>query len=906
MGDKVFGFNKGLKELAKPKRMIGAVKKGFKGFKFKRPVHKILSIKKKIILTGILLIVGFIIGILALFWTQLNMMNTVANAGMLLLMEEEEAQLEEEEQDNWWDDIEFDPVYVADDENNLFAPTNDNGTIPNGVYPSNPELKLKAQILELTKEVAAYTKVSAENLFAIFYAEHGATVHYSGSIPDIYTNLVCAYEYSSYFDGGDVNLGKIDTTSNIKYGPMGILATNLTSEFKTGYNAIATGKQGTFTANVMSNTNGDFARPHPLYLPDAMYYVAQKLATSSSATIEGGTTDYDNFDFVNWDLRNTPSGATAEMLDAAIAERIKNHAGGKVSAVSGCGELFLEAEKETGVSALFWVAFAAHESAMGTSGLASGKLNLYSWGATDYNTVENAQRYENLYEAIVTGAKQIAKAYINNTDHKQYTVQRMRYYPGTGTGWHQYASDPEWHTKMAIHMKAVYKFIAANYTALPLNGTVISSGDSYLNSYSSSVIEEGKKLYAQWNQEIYNTLVNEGKLGGNGNNSNGKSGTKLTVEQQNAIRTNALSKVGCPYVWGAKGPDSFDCSGLVIWTYKASNIPLSYSGKSDYISANMRNSCVEIGWDELEIGDLIFKHSGSNESYMTVHHVLIYVGNGECVDASSTKTGVLKRNVSYYQTSKDSHLYSVGRPKAYYQETTTENVESGFGGIEGAQWPMKLSSVTSITSQFGWRGYSNNIHSAIDFVAPQGTPLYPILDGMKITKNGKEAGYGNVVTMSIEYQGRTLYVKYNHMDSLSSFPVGSIVNKDDIVGYVGGTNYSSSTGETWNGYGMHLDWEFFIGGGGTSSQSDKAYKAHPFEPLGYNPYQTREWRMNWLKSVGLNKFECNTECYSSTSWDNNFPQGYWVSSCPNHWTTNMAKLQAKEDACTVRKPTLYQ
>lgn len=893
-------------------KKFGSFKKiGLKGMdKGKNFIKKAATRKLKLYLFLGILILSVILCLWGILWYQLNTLNVVSNAGMLLLMEEEEALMEDEDnRGNWWDGIEFDRV-GAGEEDNLFGrpdtPLNDDYTIPNGVYPSDPELKLKAQIIELVREIAAYKNIQPEDLFAVFYAEHGATVHYSGNIPDIYSTVICAAEYSDYFSGGDINLGMVDTTASIKYGPMGIPAADLATAFSVGYNAKAIGTQGTFTASVMSNTGqGDFARPHPLYLPDAMYYVACKLADSYQVEITGGTTDYANIDFKRMVLSGTASGATAEMINAAIDERVKNHAGGKTSLLTGKGSVFLKAEQETGVNALVWLAIAVNESGAGTSNICKMKNNFYGWGAVDDNPMNGAWSYATVDEGIVAVPKAITANYINK--RKQDTLYKIEHDPN-GTGY-SYASDKEWDEKAEIHLKKIYNTIATQFTPLPVNGKVSVSGTSYLAQYSASTLDSGRNEYKKWLEEIYNVLVDEGKVVGKEPSTPGGgsgSGTKLTVEQQNAIRANALTAVGKPYVYGDKGPNSFDCSGLVIWTYKTSNVALSYSGNSDFISANMRNSSVRIGWDELQIGDLIFKHTGSNEGYMTVHHVVIYVGNGECVDASSTKTGVVKRDVSYYRDAKDSHLYSVGRPKAYYQESTGTGTESGFGGIDGAQWPMSIASVTSVTSQFGWRAYSNNIHGAIDFAAARNTPLYPILDGMKVVKNEGQNGYGHVVVLSKEHNGQTLYVKYNHLNSAAPVSVGSIVNKNTIVGYVGGTTYSSSTGKFSDGYGMHLDWEFFIGGGGTTSTADKAYKAHPFEPLGYNPYQTREWRYNWLKSVGLNKFECNAECNSQTSWNKNFPEGYWLASCPTHWASNMEILQARENASTVRKPTLYK
>lgn len=47
----------------------------------------------------------------------------------------------------------------------------------------------------------------------------------------------------------------------------------------------------------------------------------------------------------------------------------------------------------------------------------------------------------------------------------------------------------------------------------------------------------------------------------------------------------ALSRIGCPYVWGAEGPETFDCSGLVRWAYLQVGISLPHQTESLYYAA---------------------------------------------------------------------------------------------------------------------------------------------------------------------------------------------------------------------------------------------------------------------------------------------------------------------------------
>ena len=82
----------------------------------------------------------------------------------------------------------------------------------------------------------------------------------------------------------------------------------------------------------------------------------------------------------------------------------------------------------------------------------------------------------------------------------------------------------------------------------------------------------------------------------------------------------ALSKQGDPYVWGAVGPDQFDCSGLVMWAYEQVGISLPHYTGLQY------NSGEHISQDQLEPGDLVF-------FYPDISHVGMYIGNGMMVDA---------------------------------------------------------------------------------------------------------------------------------------------------------------------------------------------------------------------------------------------------------------------------------
>ncbi len=91
---------------------------------------------------------------------------------------------------------------------------------------------------------------------------------------------------------------------------------------------------------------------------------------------------------------------------------------------------------------------------------------------------------------------------------------------------------------------------------------------------------------------------------------------------QTAVNT-ALAQVGKPYVWGAAGPNSFDCSGLTQYAYAAAGVSLPHS-------ASMQSTMGRpVSKDQLQPGDLVF-------FYTPVSHVGMYIGNGQMVHASTS------------------------------------------------------------------------------------------------------------------------------------------------------------------------------------------------------------------------------------------------------------------------------
>jgi cell wall-associated NlpC family hydrolase len=95
---------------------------------------------------------------------------------------------------------------------------------------------------------------------------------------------------------------------------------------------------------------------------------------------------------------------------------------------------------------------------------------------------------------------------------------------------------------------------------------------------------------------------------------------------------NANSKLGAPYVWGAAGPFTFDCSGLVLWSYRSAGVNVLPRVANDQYAAT---SSRRVRPQQLLKGDLLFFATNKSD-WRTIHHVAIYAGDGYMIHAPTT------------------------------------------------------------------------------------------------------------------------------------------------------------------------------------------------------------------------------------------------------------------------------
>ena len=119
-----------------------------------------------------------------------------------------------------------------------------------------------------------------------------------------------------------------------------------------------------------------------------------------------------------------------------------------------------------------------------------------------------------------------------------------------------------------------------------------------------------------------------GSSSGSSGSSSSSVSDKSGVEKLIAL---AESKIGSKYVRGAKGPNSFDCSGFVYWCLKNSGVSTSYMTSIMWRSTSRFSRFTDMG--SIQRGDILV-FSGESDS---AGHVGIYLGGGKMVDASSSE-----------------------------------------------------------------------------------------------------------------------------------------------------------------------------------------------------------------------------------------------------------------------------
>ncbi|ORT58172.1 hypothetical protein BKD26_19920 [Streptomyces sp. CB03238] len=146
--------------------------------------------------------------------------------------------------------------------------------------------------------------------------------------------------------------------------------------------------------------------------------------------------------------------------------------------------------------------------------------------------------------------------------------------------------------------------------------------------------------------------------------STAKAGSVANGNATKAIQT-ALAQVGDPYVWGATGPDAFDCSGLTSFAYRQAGIEIPRT------SQQQMKVGVRVDKDAIQPGDLLFPNPG---------HVMMALGGGKLVEAPRTGLDVRVRTFNLGEIKEVRRVASsVGALAEYNTNKKQDDNEAGAG-----------------------------------------------------------------------------------------------------------------------------------------------------------------------------------------------------------------------------------
>lgn len=144
-----------------------------------------------------------------------------------------------------------------------------------------------------------------------------------------------------------------------------------------------------------------------------------------------------------------------------------------------------------------------------------------------------------------------------------------------------------------------------------------------------------------------------------------------TTNVQQAIVREAFKHLGKPYVWGAKGPNTFDCSGLTYYVYmKATGHYIGgWPGEQQYAGT-------QIPVSQAQPGDLVFWGPSSG----VTHHVGIYIGNGQFIHAPQPGDKVRVTSISDFTPDFAVRVNLAGLPAASGSLTGGSSILDGLDG----------------------------------------------------------------------------------------------------------------------------------------------------------------------------------------------------------------------------------
>jgi peptidoglycan DL-endopeptidase CwlO len=168
-------------------------------------------------------------------------------------------------------------------------------------------------------------------------------------------------------------------------------------------------------------------------------------------------------------------------------------------------------------------------------------------------------------------------------------------------------------------VSAVMSDATARQLGAPAGNAIVVSVSTA--DFTADVAAIGKLLPKGAGVEQLVSLISSGQAGAGSVTS-----AAAPASAVNTMLSAAMSRRGMPYVWGAAGPTSFDCSGLVQWSFAQAGIVMPR------VAADQALSGPAVPVSQLRPGDLLFYHTDPTAPGY-ISHVSVYLGNGWMIQA---------------------------------------------------------------------------------------------------------------------------------------------------------------------------------------------------------------------------------------------------------------------------------
>lgn len=171
--------------------------------------------------------------------------------------------------------------------------------------------------------------------------------------------------------------------------------------------------------------------------------------------------------------------------------------------------------------------------------------------------------------------------------------------------------------------------------------TIVFSGICFINTQNAkadSTLTSNRGIILKTSELKTNKVIQAPSEGETSIDNNDKA-SRGAVSKGNEVVNYAYKFLGKPYVYGAAGPNAFDCSGLTQYVYNRFGIDLS---RTTYTQVNQG---IKVDRSNLRAGDLVFFNTEGS-----ISHVGIYIGNGEFIHAPRTGKPVMVSSLTdgYY------------------------------------------------------------------------------------------------------------------------------------------------------------------------------------------------------------------------------------------------------------------